>query len=59
MDPALESALDGLDKTGASESERTHMGMLARHGEEEAAHLQRYQRFAKRSLCRQDATSYS
>jgi hypothetical protein len=47
MDPIFKSAVDGLDKMGASVSERKLVEMLTRHGEEESALLERYQRFAE------------
>jgi len=47
MDPSFETAVEGLDKMGASVAERELVGMLARHGEEEGALLERYQRFAE------------
>jgi MoxR-like ATPase len=47
MDPMFESALEGLDKMGASVGERELVAMLARHGEEEGMLLERYQRFAE------------
>lgn len=47
MDPAFVSALEGLDKMGASVADRELVAMLARHGEEEGALLERYQRFAE------------
>jgi rubrerythrin len=47
MDPIFESAVEGLDKMGASVSERKLVEMLTRHGEEESALLERYQRFAE------------
>jgi len=46
MEATFESAIEGLDSMGASVHERELVGMLARHGKEEGALLERYQRFA-------------
>ncbi len=45
MTATFESAMDGLRQTGASVEERELVEMLARHGREEGALLERYQRF--------------
>ncbi len=46
MDHNFESAMEGLSATGASEESRELVDLFARHGSEEGAMLQRYQRFA-------------
>lgn len=47
MDNTFDSALEGLEETGASPEAREIVELLARHGEEEGTILNGYQRFAK------------
>ena len=47
MEATFESAVEGLDQMGASVQERDLVGLLARHGKEEGAMLERYQRFVQ------------
>lgn len=46
MEATFQSAREGLRATGASVEERELVELLARHGSEEGALLERYQRFA-------------
>ncbi len=47
MESTFDTALDGLDKVGASVIERKLVGMMAQHGEQEGALLKHYQRFTE------------
>jgi len=47
MTATFESAMEGLRQTGASVEERELVEMLTRHGKEEGALLERYQRFVE------------
>jgi hypothetical protein len=47
MEPTFETAIEGLEQMGASVKDRNLVDMLQRHGTEEGALLERYQRFAE------------
>ncbi|MGH9920271.1 MAG: hypothetical protein ACRD6W_15560 [Nitrososphaerales archaeon] len=47
MDTTFESATEGLRRTGASVTDCELVDLIARHGKEEGALLERHQRFAE------------